>query len=89
MNKYKFSIVLIISLFLLNSCGAVSEGLTGSKRSKSADEFFVHKKKPLVVPPDFEDMPSPKFFEKKKNKLVTREDSKTIEELLNMKKKQH
>ncbi len=56
----------------------------GSKRSKSSDEFLVHKKKPLVVPPDFEAMPSPK--PKEKEKKIFSESDTSIEELLNLKK---
>ncbi len=89
MNKYKSFIIFIIFLFALNSCGTFSEGMMGSKRSKTSDEFLVHKKKPLVIPPDFESMPSPKYFEEiKKNKKITRtEDTTTIEDLLNINKK--
>ena len=89
MNNYKSSVILIIFLFVLNSCGAISEGMTGSKRSKSSDEFLVHKKKPLVIPPDFEIMPSPKYFEdkKKNNTIETKKDLTTIEDLLNIKKR--
>ena len=87
MKKYKFYIIFIGFLFILNSCTSLSEGMTGSKRSKSSDEFFVHKKKPLVVPPDFEDMPSPTYFEKKDKKTPTLNEAKTIEDLLNINKK--
>ncbi len=59
----------------------------GSKRSKSSDEFLVHKKKPLVVPPDFDDMPSPQKKEKDVQTLSTSNES--IEDLLNMKKKEN
>ena len=48
----------------------ISEGMTGSKRSKSSDEFLVHKKKPLVVPPDFDDMPSPKQNKKEGRRTI-------------------
>ena len=59
----------------------------GSKRSKSSDEFLVHKKKPLVVPPDFDDMPSPQKKEKDMQTLSTSNES--IEDLLNIKKKEN
>tara|TARA_B100001146_G_C15913616_1_gene319867 strand:- start:312 stop:554 length:243 start_codon:yes stop_codon:yes gene_type:complete len=36
----------------------VREGLTGSK-NLSTDEFLVEKKDPLVLPPDFENLPNP------------------------------
>ena len=83
MKKYKLCIILISFGILLNSCGKVAEGLGGTKRSKSGDEFLVHKKKPLVVPPDFDDMPSPKRAEKNEEKLSSSNTS--IEDLLNIK----
>tara|TARA_Y100000590_G_C14874115_1_gene696343 strand:- start:119 stop:370 length:252 start_codon:yes stop_codon:yes gene_type:complete len=58
--------------------------MTGSKRSKSGDEFLVHKKKPLVVPPDFDDMPLPKNSEEEEQKLSS--SSTSIEDLLNIKR---
>ena len=81
MNKYKSYIIFIIFLFTLNSCGTFTEGMVGSKRSKTSDEFLVHKKKPLVVPPDFESMPSPKPLEKKKAQST--ESDQSVEDLLN------
>ena len=52
-----------ISLFIfLVSCAdsfdSVKRGLTGAK-SSSADEFLVKKKDPLILPPDFENLPTP------------------------------
>ena len=52
-----------ISLFIfLVSCAdtfdSVKRGLTGAKRN-SADEFLVKKKDPLILPPDFENLPTP------------------------------
>ena len=44
--------------FLITSCESVREGLTGSKK-QSTDEFLVKKKDPLVLPPDFENLPNP------------------------------
>ena len=59
--------------------------MIGSKRSKSSDEFLVYKKKPLVVPPDFDDIPSPKPVKKEEKKLSASNTS--IEDLLNIEKK--
>ena len=36
----------------------VKRGLTGEKRV-STDEFFIQKKGPLILPPDYENLPSP------------------------------
>ena len=44
--------------FLITSCESLREGLTGSKKL-STDEFLVIKKDPLVLPPDFENLPNP------------------------------
>ena len=85
MKKYKFCIIFLSFVIILNSCTKLSEGMTGSKRSKSSDEFLIHKKKPLVVPPDFNDMPSPKKDGKKEEKLSA--SSTSIEDLLKINKK--
>ena len=44
--------------FLITSCESIREGLTGSKK-QSTDEFLVKKKDPLILPPDFENLPDP------------------------------
>ena len=87
MKKHKFYIIFLSLLIILSSCQKFTEGMTGSKRSKSSDEFLVHKKKPLVMPPDFDDMPSPKQNKKKEEELST--SSESIEDLLNIKKKEN
>ena len=78
MNINKFYLVLITLLIFTASCKNVGEGMTGTKRSKSSDEFFVKKKSPLVLPPDFEEMPEPET-----NKIEEDEDA-SIEELLEL-----
>ena len=49
-------------VFLVTSCadtwGNVKRGLTGTKQ-QSTDEFLVQKKDPLILPPDFDSLPSP------------------------------
>ena len=56
MNKNYF--FLIILLFL-TSCQSVKDALTG-KKYEDSDEFLVIKKNPLVLPPNFNDLPTPK-----------------------------
>ena len=65
MKINKLYIIALTFLFIVSACTKIAEGMTGSKRSKSSDEFFVHKKKPLVLPPDFNKMPMPKPTQKK------------------------
>ena len=58
----KKSFILLIVVFFITSCGdtfqSVKRGLTGQKQ-KSTDEFLVQKKDPLILPTDFESLPSP------------------------------
>ena len=63
MSIFKTLILFNIMLFLM-SCGTVKEGFTNQKK-KSTDEFLVEKKSPLVMPPDFDELPIPKEQEEK------------------------
>ena len=49
-------------IFLVTSCvdtwSNVKRGLLGTKEN-STDEFLVQKKDPLILPPDFDSLPSP------------------------------
>ena len=69
--------ILFIFSFLLG-CQNVKDGLTLQKQS-GADEFLVKKKNPLVLPPEFNQLPAPENNTKKKNDL----SSSDIEKLLN------
>ena len=52
----------VILTFFVTSCAdtfsSVKRGLTGTKAA-SGDEFMVQKKDPLILPPDFENLPTP------------------------------
>ena len=50
--KNKILILLALVLFI-SSCA-------GNKRSQKSDEFLIEKKKPLVIPPDIDELPTPK-----------------------------
>ena len=58
----KKTIFPMLLIFLVTSCadtwGNVKRGLTGAKQ-QSTDEFLVQKKDPLILPPDFDSLPSP------------------------------
>ena len=66
MKKLFFYIILLI---LLNSCGG---GLDDAKKVlknekiRTTDEFLVKKRNPLVLPPNFEEIPEPGSIDKKK-----------------------
>ena len=58
---FKKIIYILLFIFLAscaNTFDSAKRGLTGAKR-KSTDEFFIQKKDPLILPPDFESLPSP------------------------------
>ena len=52
----------MVLAFFVTSCGdtvgSIKRGLTGQK-GNSADEFLVKKKDPLILPPDYENLPTP------------------------------
>ena len=53
---------IIILTFFVTSCGdtasSIKRGLTGAKKT-SGDEFLIKKKDPLILPPDYENLPIP------------------------------
>ena len=52
-------LILIILIFnFLQSCSSVSEGFK-LKKGNTGDEFLVEKKNPLVLPPNFNNLPEP------------------------------
>ena len=58
MKKNKPLIRIFLFLLFLNSCSTIADGLGGAKQ-RNSDEFLVKKKAPLVLPPNFEQLPEP------------------------------
>jgi len=88
MKLFKFYIVLSIVIFL-SSCGAVKKGFINEKKDNS-DEFLVEKKSPLVMPPDYNELPIPKKenVEKETNdikSLISKTKNDEIKENLDVK----
>ena len=52
---------LSIILITLVSCGSVEEAgkVLRNEKIKTTDEFLVKKRKPLVLPPDYNEIPEP------------------------------
>ena len=76
MKKINVLLVLVFSALILNSCASVSEGFRSQKKN-STDEFLVEKKSPLVMPPNFNELPIPKRSQNDENS-----DDNKIKELL-------
>jgi hypothetical protein len=71
-----------ILIAFISSCSgtfdSVKRGLTGEKE-KSTDEFLVKKKDPLILPPNFEDLPTPESRRAAQNDISNFEKSLTKE----------
>ena len=74
-------VLIFLTFIILNACESAKEGFTLQKQNR-ADEFLVKKKNPLVLPPEFGDLPSPE--ENAQNQSVI--SSSEIEKLLTKKK---
>ena len=77
MKKNNIYLILFM-VFVTVSCQSIKNAVSGVKQENS-DEFLVQKKNPLVLPPDFTDLPVP-FEESSKVTEVQIEDD--IEKLL-------
>ena len=51
-------IILITLLILFTSCGYLKDGFINQKKNNN-DEFLVEKKSPLIMPPDYNELPIP------------------------------
>ena len=58
MKKTKILLLFLISITFLSACSTISDGFRSQKKN-SIDEFMVEKKSPLVMPPDFDELPLP------------------------------
>ena len=74
--KY-LKIFIILNIILLNhSCGTIKEGFKNQKKN-SSDEFLVEKKSPLVMPPEYGELPVPSI-----ESNSTKNDENKIKELV-------
>ena len=84
MNKLSLSLLVsvVISIFLIG-CQDVKKGFSG-KKIDQGNEFLVIKKNPLVVPPNFNELPQPKNNNLENN---SNKDNETDDEFKNLFKK--
>ena len=74
--KYIKILIFFQLILFLYSCSTIKEGFINQKKS-SSDEFLVEKKSPLVMPPDYNDLPVPD-----ENKEATEDDKNKIKDLV-------
>ena len=89
MKKFNLLFILGIALIILSGCNTVKKGFQNPKKN-SSDEFLVEKKSPLVMPPEFNELPIPNQNEdtnqKQKNNiknLITDNNGNTNQEISN------
>ncbi len=79
MKKLK-KFILLNFILILASCSTMKSAFENQKKNNT-DEFLVEKKSPLVIPPNFDELPIPKEIEIQKDNsenefktLVTRDN---------------
>ena len=76
MIKFLRYFIVICCLIFLHACSTVKEGFSNQKKS-SNDEFLVEKKSPLIMPPDYDELPAPNLNENDKD-----EDNEKLKKLI-------
>ena len=70
-------IFIFLTFLFLSGCAAVQEGFSSNKKKDGSDAFLVEKKAPLVMPPNYEELPIPK-----QDNQVIDENSGNIKKLI-------
>ena len=70
MNKLNKIISLLLVILFLNSCSGASDAgkVLRNEKITNTDEFFVKKRQPLNLPPDWKNVPEPGSLSNSKNK---------------------
>ena len=74
--RYTKIFISLSLIFLILSCSSVEEGFKNQWKENS-DVFLVEKKSPLVLPPNYDELPLPSA-----NQQLIEEDENTIKSLL-------
>ena len=69
-------IFVFLTFIFLNGCAAVQEGFSSNKKTGS-DAFLVEKKAPLVMPPNYNELPIPK-----EGDLSTEKNNNNVKDLI-------
>ena len=75
MKYYKILFCFCLILFV-QSCAAVKEGFSNQKKNNT-DEFLVEKKAPLVMPPNYNELPIPN-----EGDLSTEKNNNNVKDLI-------
>ena len=80
MEKLKIIHLVFSLLIFLQSCATIKEGFSSQKKN-STDEFLVEKKSPLVMPPEFNELPTPQI-NNSEDSFANEDNSNKIEKLI-------
>ena len=83
---FKISIYLLVILIGMSGCQKLKDGLEGNKKTKSAEEFLINKKSPLVMPPDYSKLPLPEINSNQNEKSQDFDLKKVLEKNSNNQK---
>tara|TARA_B100001121_G_scaffold198435_1_gene173509 strand:- start:622 stop:936 length:315 start_codon:yes stop_codon:yes gene_type:complete len=70
------TLVIFFTILLLHSCS----GFKLKKKSSSGEEFLIEKKDPLILPPDFSELPEPN---EQDNQYIKEDDQIKLETIFN------
>ena len=77
LNKILF--IFVIFAISLQGCTGLRESLSNKKKANT-DEFMVKKKNPLILPPEFDDLPKPQ--EEQKVETITQTQNIDLSKVL-------
>ena len=60
MKKFKKLWFVLVLTLMFQGCSSLKEGFRSQKKN-STDEFLVEKKSPLVMPPEYNELPVPEI----------------------------
>ena len=76
MKKFNLFFIFGIVLIILSGCNTAKKAFQNPKKN-SSDEFLVEKKSPLVLPPEFNELPIPN-----QNKDMNKKEENNIKNLI-------
>ena len=76
MKKFNLFFIFWIALIILSGCNTAKKAFQNPKKN-SSDEFLVEKKSPLVLPPEFNELPIPN-----QNEDTSQEQDNNIKNLI-------
>ena len=75
-------LIIFITSFIVVSCQSANDAFS-LKKKDTTDEFLVEKKNPLVLPPDYSELPTPENINSlNKNENLIENDKNKFEEII-------